>query len=397
MARGIRAIVLNTEEGCAVELRSKLLSIDGLKIVAELDEPALFDTALKQFPAELVVINISSDPESMIQGGAVIHEKYPELTLFAVSDTDNPQLILQAIRNGFREYLIHPIEQEHLLEAVNRISRNNSVQKEQGKLICVLGSVGGIGSTLLATNLGCELAQMSKRSAVVVDLDIYFGQVATLLDITPQFSLADLCQTLDSMDPAMVEKALIKHDCGVSVLARPLHFNQAQQITAANVATILNSLCEMFDYVICDGPNRNDMVKPGFLDLADIAMFNMSLGVPSVRNVDRIVQELSREGYNLDRIHLVVSRYCNENISLTVDDVEESLSRKIFATIPEDSKTATTSINTGQPLIRSGQKTKLRESIKMIASKIHDPKAAEQEKVLTGAAGLISRVLGRQN
>jgi len=67
MARGIRAIILNTNEDIAVELRSQFLAIDGLKIVAELDEPALFDSAIKQFPADLVIVNLDSNPEELMQ------------------------------------------------------------------------------------------------------------------------------------------------------------------------------------------------------------------------------------------------------------------------------------------------------------------------------------------
>ncbi len=394
MARGIRAIILNSEESNAVELRQKFLSIDGLKIVAELDEPALFDTAIKQFPAELVVINLDPDPDGLIQCAAQISQNYPDLALFAVSATTDPQLILQAMRSGFREFLVMPIDDQQLLAAVERIAKLTTTQQETGKLICVLGSVGGVGTTTIATNLACELAQVAKRSACIVDLDICFGHVATLLDISPQFSIADLCQTLDSIDPAMIEKALIRHETGVSLLARPPHFAQAQQISAANIATVLSALCGMFDYVICDGPSRDDAIRPGILDLADTAFVIMNLSVPSVRNIDRIMQELLKEGYNLDRIQLVISRFTNENNSLSIADIEQTLNRKIAYTLPEEPRVITAAFNTGQPLLKCAPKSKVREIIKNIAMQLHDPKsqAAENNSSVTG---LFARMLGR--
>jgi pilus assembly protein CpaE len=380
----------------AIELRSKLLAVDGLKIVAELDEPALFDTALKQFPAELVVINLDPDPDALIQFGSQVAEKYPDLTLFAVSASDNSQLILQAMRNGFREFLLQPIDEQHLGDALNRITRLATNQTETGKLICVLGSVGGCGTTTIAVNLACELAQMAKRSAVLADLDLYFGHVATLLDLTPQFSLADLCQTLDSIDPGMVEKALIKHETGLNVLARPVHFAQAQQISLANVATILNALTGMFEYVICDGPMRNDTIKPGLLDLADTTYIILNLSVPSVRNMDRIMQELTREGYNLDRTQLIVSRFSGDQNSLSIEDVEQTLNRKIALTLPEEPKVVTAAVNTGQPLLKCAPKAKIREAIRAMALRIHDPEAAKAgEKNAAGSGGLFARMLGK--
>jgi len=393
MARGIRAIVLNMEEDFTVELRSKLLAVDGLKIVAELDEPALFETAITQFPAELLVVNLDPNPEELIQFGTQVAEKYPELTLFAISGSDNSQLILQAIRGGFREFLVRPIEEENLSDALKRIEKLSDTQQASGRLICVLGVTGGCGTTTTATNLACELSQMGKKSVALVDLDLLFGHVSTLLDLTPQFTMADLCHTLDSIDPGMIEKALIRHETGVHVLARPTHFLQAQQISLANLATVLNTLCGMFEYVVCDGPVRTDTVKPGLLDLADTTYVLLNMSVPAVRNVDRIIQELAREGYNLDRLQLIASRVSKDNDSLTIEDIEQTLNRKIVMTIPEEPKIITTAINTGQPLIRSAPKSKVREAIKTLALRLHDPKAVETKNSSSG--GLFARVLGR--
>lgn len=383
------------EEDYAVELRSKFLAVDGLKIVAELDEPALFDSAIKQFPADLIVINLDPDPDSLIQVGVQIVEKYPELPLFALSASDNPQLILQAMRSGFREFLLRPIEDQHLADALNRISKLATSQQEHGKLICAFGAVGGCGTTTFAVNLACELAQVAKRSAVVVDLDLYFGHVATFLDLTPQFSIADLCQTLDSIDPTMVEKALIKHETGLHVLGRPMHFAQAQQISIANVATVLNTLCGMYDYVVCDGPARAETIKPGLLDLADTTFVILNLTVPAVRNIDRIMQELTKEGYNLDRMKFVLSRFANDQNTLSIEDVEQTLNRKITAVLPEELKTINAAINTGQLLLSCASKSKVREIIKNIAMKLHDPQAAEASEKNANSGGLFSRMLGR--
>jgi pilus assembly protein CpaE len=215
------------------------------------------------------------------------------------------------------------------------------------------------------------------------------------MDLTPQFSIADLCQTVDSIDSGMIEKAVIPHETGVQVLARPSHFLQAQQISMANVATILNTLCGMFEYVICDGPVRTDTVKPGILDLADTTFVMLTLTVPAVRNIDRIMQELTREGYNLDRIRLVVSRFTNDQESLSIEDIEQTLNRKITITIQEEPKIINAAANTGQPLLRSAPKSKVREAIKMLALRIHDPKAAEAAAKSVSGAGLFARVLGR--
>jgi len=394
MALGVRVIVLNCDETYAAELRAKLLKIDGVRIVAEVDEPALFASGLQQFPAELALVNIDPDPEALIALAGEILEANPDLCLFAISESNEAELILRAMRAGFREFLVRPLEQDQLYKAIERFTKSSPAQAVTGKLICVLGPSGGSGTTVVAANLGCELAQIAKRGAAIVDLDLAFGHIATMLELTPQFTIADLCQTLDSVDPSMVEKALLKHESGAMVLARPQHLVQAQQISAANAAGVLNILCEMFEYVVCDGPSMQDPANGAVLNQADLTLVLVDLIVPSVRNVDRILQDRTSQGYNPERLKLVVNRYSTNSNMLDVEDIEQSLSRRVDFLIPNDYKTVTAAVNMGEPLMTSAPKSKVREAIRQIANSIHNPDENAGRSGQT-RQGLLAKVLGK--
>ena len=56
MSDAIRVIIANSDEGAAAELRAFLLGIENVKIAAEVDEPAMLEHALKQFPAEVLLL-----------------------------------------------------------------------------------------------------------------------------------------------------------------------------------------------------------------------------------------------------------------------------------------------------------------------------------------------------
>ncbi len=395
MSATLRTIILNTDPDYSKQLRATLLAVDGIKITGEVDEPALFETAVTQSPAELAVVNLDPEPELIILTCEQIIEKNPDITFFAISESNNPDIILKAMRAGFREFLLRPIDENQLKEAIDRIAKFTSVKKHQGKLICCFGTIGGAGTTTIATNLACELAQFTRRGTIVVDLDLFYGHVATLLDITPQFTIADLCQTLDAIDVSMIEKAVIHHETKTDVLARPLHFAQAQAISTPNITTLLNTLIEMYDYVVCDGPTRNDAMGPAVIELADISLMIVTPTVPSIRNVDRILREMEREGYNLDRVKLVISKYTQDEENLTINDIEEALNRKIFATVPYDLKTVNSAINTGVPLIRSFPKSKVREAIYQLALKIYDPNQLQKKQAENKKSSLFARLLNK--
>ncbi len=147
MNQGVRVIVLNSEEDYATELRSHLLRIEGVKIVAEVDEPTLFKNAIEQLPAELVLINLDSDPENLLPLAAEVAQNHPGLSIFGVSQSDKPQLILEAMRSGMREFLLRSIDEKQLIEAIARVVKLKPEGAKHGKLISVVGSAGGAGST----------------------------------------------------------------------------------------------------------------------------------------------------------------------------------------------------------------------------------------------------------
>ena len=58
-----------------------------------------------------------------------------------------------------------------------------------GTVITVAGAKGGIGKSVLAVNLALALHQRSTRRVALVDADTSFGDLATMLDLTPEVIL----------------------------------------------------------------------------------------------------------------------------------------------------------------------------------------------------------------
>src|SRR4051794_32168501 len=62
----------------------------------------------------------------------------------------------------------------------------------RGQVTVVFSPSGGVGQTVLATNLAVSLAQLTPDRVVIVDLDLLFGHVAMLLDLMPRTGLAGI-------------------------------------------------------------------------------------------------------------------------------------------------------------------------------------------------------------
>ncbi|MFH1417196.1 MAG: response regulator [Planctomycetota bacterium] len=394
MAQTVRAILFTTNETAAPQLRKTITSLPHLRIVAELDEPSLLGHAATQFPADLLIADLDPNAPVVIECLKQLRDVRPDLAVFALSSETEGDVVLKALRAGIKEYLVKPLDLDEFEQAVSRAIQTQPQTKQPGKLISVIGSAGGVGCTTIATNLAVELAELvgSEQKVSLVDLDFRFGHVATLLDVHGQFTVADLCSTPEHLDEQMVMKALIKYEQNLYILRRPHSFAQAEMITAAHCANVLSSLQETCAYVVVDGPTRQDPGGRSVLDSADFNFLILQLLVTSVRNTDRMMQELGVQGFNTDRIQFVCNRVGRESSHLGVDQVETILGRKMFALLSDDWKSVSSSINIGQPLKVEFTNSRIRQELRTLAMQVHCPETVSGK---AGKRGLFGKLLGK--
>lgn len=391
MGLGVQLIVLNSDEEFRKELRASSMQVDGVKIVAEVEEPALLRQAVGQFPADILLVNLDPNPDAVLPLAGEIASSESDLAVFAVSASTDSQLILKAMRMGLREFLPRPIESQSLQEAVERSCSNRVQTKHRGKLITVHGCSGGIGATMLATNLAVEFAHLAEGKVTIVDLDYRYGQVATLLDVEATYTLADLCQSPEALEAQVISRTLVTHSSGVQVLSRPLAFSQADTITASACVGLLSTLLELNEYVVADGPTRFDVGGQAIADFSDVHILMTQLLVPSVRNAMRTIETLKEHGTNMERVKLVCNRLGRESGHLSLKDVTETLGLKVFGSIPDDWITVSGAINLGEPLMTHSPKSKVRQVIQEMAERLHGPHE-EADDTEEPAKGLIGRI-----
>ena len=95
-----------------------------------------------------------------------------------------------------------------------------------------------------------------------------------------------------------------------------------------------------------------------------------------------------------NRVQLICNRPGRESAHLDVSHVEQTLNRKIFATIPDDWKAVSHSVNMGQPLAEEFGKSKVRQAIQQLARMLHEPDSISAE---TKGSGLIGKLFGKRS
>jgi DNA-binding NarL/FixJ family response regulator len=135
MRRSVRVIIVNADEEYSAVIRADLLTLDGVQIVAEVDELALVEQAVRQFPAEILMVHLDPMPEIALPIAAELASTRPDLAVFVISASTDPQHILTAMRAGVREFITKPIARELLASAIGKVAVAATTSQEVGTLV----------------------------------------------------------------------------------------------------------------------------------------------------------------------------------------------------------------------------------------------------------------------
>jgi pilus assembly protein CpaE len=325
-------------------------------------------TSLGGANPDVLVVVLSPDPERVLACLEALRS-LTQARLLVVGPTADSRLVLRALRAGAADYADEADLEADLPAALGRLESEITAPGEAGRTIAVLAPNGGSGSSTLAVNVATVLAKEHK-SALLFDLKLTSGDLASLLDLKPTHTLAELCQNAARMDRVMFERSLVEHSSGVRLLAPPRAFADISYVTAEGVTQALHLARSLFPYVVVDLDHsfRDEQVQ--VLRQADIILLVLRLDFTSLCNARRALDYLEQLGIARERVRLVVNRY-GQPKEIPAAKAEEALGCKIFHYVPDDPKTINRANNNGVPAVLESPSAKVSKSVTRLTISIN--------------------------
>jgi len=219
----------------------------------------------------------------------------------------------------------------------------------EGKILAVYSPKGGVGCTMLATNLAVGL-DTTDTPAVLVDAALQFGDVAVSLNLQVKNSFVDLASRAEELDAEIVEDVLLQHECGLRVLAAPPRPEMADEVHAEQVRNVLEHLKQHFAYVIVDTGSTMDDITLTILDLADLLIAVATPEIPAIKNARLLFDLLGVLEFPKEHIFFVLNKMDRKS-GISSAAIAENLKYSVDGVIPVDERAVTTSVNRGIPLL----------------------------------------------
>jgi pilus assembly protein CpaE len=292
------------------------------------------------------------DQRAAIKALFTLHTALPETWLYACGAPNDPQLIIETMQAGAREFLPKPVSARSVALAFSRFvderDRLRSGSKVRGKIYSVTSAKGGAGATSVAVNLAMTLAGTPETRIAVLDLNSPVGDAASYLNMKPQFSLSDALSSAARLDAVLLETFMTKAG-NVSLLPGPKQFKSSAS-SASALAKLLRVVSGAYTHVFIDLPSSLEQeVLQVITDASEAVLVVMTPELPAVWRTHRLITFLSSSGCG-DRLRLILNRD-NSRDEITEKEITRALNHPIFFRLPNNYAAAIQSINKGKPIV----------------------------------------------
>ena len=358
------SILLIDSDPVAGESIKTILSGRGYAVTLTTDVEGAFSTVPEH---QLVIIDIASGPKSAVEVCREIRAApaMAAVPVMCVSATDDVEERIRFLEAGADDVMARPFDARELDARVEAlllrfkrskglapvVSADGLTLAQARRTIAVYSPKGGVGTTTVATNVAIATVAPRPDRVILVDFALQFGGVATLLDLDPKQTIADVVREEASLrEPELLRTFAMRHDSGLHVLAAPAAPEAAQSITSAHVELILATLLESYDAVVVDAGSTLDERVLTIFAAVDQVILVVTPEIGALKTMHALLDYLNEAGTIATKTTFVLNNLFAREI-LKLQDVESFLGAKMAVELPYDAFLYLKAVNEGIPIV----------------------------------------------
>lgn len=288
------------------------------------------------------------------------------------------------------------------------VDQDAALSSSKTKIISTYSAKGGVGKTTVAKELATYLACISengKRYKVcIVDFNVDFGDVLTVLDYKTNVKamidwIHDIRNRLtrmikskgmdvnqldsDSIDELAEDITYTKDEIyeylqkdertGLFALTAPTEHEDTMDIQQRETYVILNAIkdCGEFDFIICDTGNNTRDTTFNALELSDLVLLICTQDTTTANDNDAFLSAAEKIGFDSSKIKIVINAIRPQTqMGISVQEVEKCFEKyECYGRIKYDPVIAKSN-NSGAPLVIQKKQAEFTASIAEIAEHI---------------------------
>jgi|ERR1051326_3571748 pilus assembly protein CpaE len=205
----LRGITICPDVDLAERLDSLLNEIGIVSITRTLDRyPNSLELVrfLRAHAPQVIFVSTESTPKAM-EIAHEVEKNTPGVQIIAVSRFCDPQILLEIMRAGIREFASLPFDRQTLTEALLRTKDQLEARPPEieatDQVFSFLPSKAGVGTSTLALNMAVAMSRLPNTSVLLSDFDLNSGMLRFMLKLDNSYCVTDAAEHSLDMDESM--------------------------------------------------------------------------------------------------------------------------------------------------------------------------------------------------
>lgn len=197
------------------------------------------------------------------------------------------------------------------------------------KFIVIASGKGGVGKTTSTLNLGTALSNFG-RDVIVLDANLSSPNVGLHLG-TPNVPI-----TLNDVfkNKKNIKEAAYLHPSGLKIILASIALNKYDESYHEKLKDVINDLENTSEVVLIDASSGIGNEAKSAIAAADEAIIVTTPDIPSVTDALKTIKTAEKFGTKV--IGVIVTKFNNDNLEMTLKNIETILEKPIIGIIPND-------------------------------------------------------------
>ncbi len=349
---------------------------------------------------DVVLMDINMPGIDGITASEAITQQVPFAQIIMMSVQGEADYLRRSMLAGAREFLIKPFSSDELISSIRRVyelrrpmpapvipdkEKEERRPEEEGKIIAVFSPKGGTGCSTVAINLAVALHQVEATQVALVDSSLQFGDVAVLLNLRANRTIADLAPHIDELDYELLNNVMVDHPSGIRALLAPSRPEMADLVAPGILNAVLEKMRHLYQYIVIDTASTLSDATLTVLDAADHIVLVITPSIPAIKDAKLFFEVTEALEYPLSKTVLVLNK-AGRHTNIRAEDIQNHIKYPVTSQLPLDERTATDAANQGKPYITIAKNSPLaqatvalaRHLVSMMAEKAGEGEEASQ-------------------
>ncbi len=385
----IRLLIVDDISSTRDNLQKLLSFEDDIEVAGTASDGREGLEAAHRLQPDIVLTDVNMPVMDGIQLTETLASELPTSPVIIMSVQGERDYLRRAMQAGAREFLIKPFSHDELVAAIRRVyqleqkkgtflAKTAPAQPEPvgaprttgpAEVILVFSGKGGVGKTLVATNLAVALAEQTGGRVALVDLDLQFGDIGVMLNLDHSRSITELVDGSSGIDDESVGEVLASGPSGIKVLLAPISPELADLVTAEHVRAVITELRRTFDYVIVDSASHLTEFNLEVIELAQRVLVITALTIPAIKDAKLTLKVLESLSVDADSTMLVVNRV-DGYADFNQESIEQSLRSPVAVQIPHDPRVIGDAVTRGLPFVTAHPESEVSRAVRELVARI---------------------------